>query len=191
MSGTNLRPFSGGSTFGGHPLDVYRQFRQEMDQLLSQFGQLGIQAGWGGGQGTQQQQGEQVLIPLADAVEDHDNYRIAVEVPGVDPQQIEANVSGSTLTIQAYRQDQEGQQGGQQGGQQAQQSGGQQGGQQQGRHWLIRERTYNRIRRTFQLPNDIDGSRISAECRNGLLTVTLPRSAQARDQRRRIEIKAN
>lgn len=42
------------------------------------------------------------------------------------------------------------------------------------------ERTYGRFLRTFTLPEDADASGIKAQCRDGVLTVTLPKSEKAK-----------
>jgi len=46
------------------------------------------------------------------------------------------------------------------------------------------------VRREFGLPDDADRNRVNAEFRNGLLTLTIPKSQEA-NQRRRIEVKTS
>jgi HSP20 family protein len=43
-----------------------------------------------------------------------------------------------------------------------------------------RERQFGKFSRTIRLPDDIDPSAAAAECRNGLLTVRIPKRAEAR-----------
>ena len=43
--------------------------------------------------------------------------------------------------------------------------------------WLIRERTYSEFTRSFTLPEDVDGEKLSANVSNGILTVVMPRKA--------------
>ena len=168
-------------------IDLYNTLRRQMDDLLTQFamgfptggssllGQIGGQQGRGG---------LSTLTPPAEVVEDHDDYRIITELPGIDPNNVDVNVSGGTLTIRAERQHDQQRQQGQQGQGQEQQRGRQQ-------HYLVRERSYGVLQRQFRLPDDVDRNRIGAEFRNGLLTLTLPKSQETRDQRRRIEIKSS
>lgn len=200
MSGTSLRPFGSGSSLllgGSSPLEIFQAMRQEMDRIFQQAGVGGL-AGFGSQLGSSQQSEQQRnIVPAIEATEDNENYRLTIELPGIDPQNVEVNLSGNTLTVQAHRRSehvQEGTQGGQ-GSQSTSAQGGGQTGQQarqgQGRSILISERSYGQIRRTLHLPNDVDQSRINAEFRNGLLTLTLPKSAQSRDQQRRIEIKSS
>ena len=51
----------------------------------------------------------------------------------------------------------------------------------------LSERRWGRFSRSFVLPREVDQERIEAEFRDGVLTVTIPKSEKAR--RRRIEIR--
>jgi HSP20 family protein len=42
------------------------------------------------------------------------------------------------------------------------------------------ERSYGAVQRTFALPKSVDANAIDATFRNGVLTITLPKLAQAR-----------
>ncbi len=53
--------------------------------------------------------------------------------------------------------------------------------------WHRQERGTGRFLRTIELPAEVDASRINAECRNGLLRVTLPKAEAAKPKK--IEIK--
>jgi HSP20 family protein len=50
------------------------------------------------------------------------------------------------------------------------------------------ERSYGRFERHLALPADVDEERASATFRNGVLTVTLPKTERARQQTKRIPI---
>ena len=56
-----------------------------------------------------------------------------------------------------------------------------------GTKWLIKERRYSKFSRSFTLPNDIDSEKISANVKDGVLVVTMPRHES--QQPKRIEIK--
>ena len=125
------------------------------------------------------------IVPPAEAVEEDSAYRLILEIPGVDPKDVDVSVIGSTLTIKADRRQQDQEQGEQQqGGQQ-----GQQGEQRRARHYLFSELQRGTLRREFGLPEDADRQRISAEFRNGLLALTIPKSQEAH-QRRKIEVQS-
>lgn len=52
------------------------------------------------------------------------------------------------------------------------------------------ERSYGRFERRIGLPRGIERDKAQASFRNGVLTVTLPRSAEANENVRRIPVKA-
>lgn len=160
-----LQAYGGGEVIQALRDQLERMFNQAMgaasrQTLVSPLQQLG-------------QLGSGQIVPLADVTEDNTGYRIALELPGIDPKNIEVNATGNTLTVRAERQHEQ---------QQQQQD-------QRGRQVHLNERSHGIIRREFRLPDDVDRNRITGETRNGLLTLTLPRSSQEGQQRRRVEIK--
>ena len=58
----------------------------------------------------------------------------------------------------------------------------------EGKTFFFSERSYGAFRRAFRLPQDVDAAAIGAEYTDGVLTVSLPRTAQSAGQERKIEI---
>ena len=56
--------------------------------------------------------------------------------------------------------------------------------------YLLSERRYGSFHRTIPLPAGADAEQISAELSNGVLTVTIPKTAAAKAAERKIEVKA-
>jgi HSP20 family protein len=52
----------------------------------------------------------------------------------------------------------------------------------------VSERTYGSFQRSFALPDSVEADEISADMAKGVLTVTLPKTAQATKQQK-IEVK--
>ena len=138
-----------------------------------------------GGQQGQRSREQEVIVPPADAIEDENAYILTLEIPGVDPKEVDVSVVGASLTIKAERRRRD-QDGGQPQGQQGQQGQAQP----RARHYLFSEIQPGVIRREFGLPEDADRNRINADFRNGFLTLTIPKSQEAH-QRRKIEIKSD
>ena len=137
----------------------------------------------GGQRGRRQQDDQNAIVPAAEANEDENAYLLTLEIPGVDPKDVDVSVAGNTLTIKAERRHQH-------EGHEPQQQQGQGQGQQRARHRLFSEIQHGAIRREFSLPEDADRNRITADFRNGLLNLTVPKS-QETHQRRKIEIKTS
>jgi len=56
--------------------------------------------------------------------------------------------------------------------------------------YYMSERRFGSFERSFRLPDGIDADKISAEFKNGVLSVTLPKSAEAQKNERKITVKA-
>ncbi len=104
--------------------------------------------------------------PVTDVLESESDYRLALELPGLDRKQIDVKLEGSTLEISGERKRPE-------------KSGSWQG--------YPNERTYGKFARRFTLPKDVETTKLAAEFKDGLLQVTLPKKKEAQPQS--IEIK--
>ena len=52
-----------------------------------------------------------------------------------------------------------------------------------------RERSFGSFKRSFQVPDHVDEDKIEANFKNGILSVTLLKSAEAQKQAKKIEVK--
>ncbi|MFQ5490482.1 MAG: Hsp20/alpha crystallin family protein [Phycisphaerae bacterium] len=100
-------------------------------------------------------------VPL-DVVETDKDITLKVEVPGVDPKDIEINVSGNGLTVSGEKMDST-----------VQSHDG----------WCHSERRFGRFRRSIQLPNSVDTDKVSAEHAHGVLTVRIEKQRAAAPKR--------
>lgn len=106
-------------------------------------------------------------LPVCEVEERDGEYRLSVELPGYAEDEIGVEVAGDLLTVRAeHREERE--------------------GRAEGRRYT--ERRQGRAMRSFRLPPDVERDRITAESRNGMLTLTLPKSEAGKSGRRRIEI---
>ena len=107
--------------------------------------------------------------PRINLREDGDHLYVEALLPGVDPDKIDMNVLGNTLTLSGERLPAD--------------AGG------NGRTWHRRERGTGRFLRTIELPVEIDSERVKAEYRNGLLCVTLPKAEAAKPKKVSIAVR--
>lgn len=105
--------------------------------------------------------------PAVDISEKADGYVFTVDLPAVDPKDVELSVREGVLVIKGERQSE------------ARKDDEQV-------HRI--ERRYGRFLRSFHLPEDADPENVSARARNGVLEVTVAKRAQVMP--RRIEIQA-
>jgi len=98
------------------------------------------------------------VFPSINIFTDKDGLVMRAEVPGIHPEQINVTVEPRRLTIEGERKPSEQEKG----------------------SYHRRERSYGRFARSVQLPEDLDADNASAECRNGLLTVRIPKTPAAK-----------
>ena len=103
--------------------------------------------------------------PHVDVREQADGYHLEAELPGLTEKDFTVNVKHNLLSIAS---------------QSEQESEGDEHG------YVIRERRSGTFKRSFALPQDVDPEQISANYRDGLLTVTVPKTEKA--QRKQIAV---
>lgn len=107
-------------------------------------------------------------LASADVVETQEEIQLSVDLPGHEPQNIQVQVEGDTLTIQAERKPRP--------------VGN-------GASFLLNERVMGRAARSFVMPSSVDGTRCAAKYEQGVLTLTLPKREEARP--RTIDVKVS
>jgi HSP20 family protein len=108
-------------------------------------------------------------IPPVDIHEYPDRFELYVDLPGVDPSKVELTLDGGILTLSGERIEQL----------------SKPGDDPQARRT---ERGVGSFHRRFVLPDTVDGEKVNATGKNGVLTVTIPKQAKALP--RRIQIGA-
>ncbi len=113
----------------------------------------------------------QAFNPKLDIISNEDEYTITCEVPGIDEKDIKLDVSNNgMLTIS---------------GEKRQESGDSR----QDVHCT--ECSYGAFERSLSLPEDVDAENIEANFRNGILTISCPRSESSKQSRRQIRIESD
>ena len=102
------------------------------------------------------------LSPLADIQNKPTCYEVTAELPGMDEKNITVKVTDGMLTIKGEkRQDKD----------------------EKGEGFYLSERRFGSIERAFRMPPGVDASKIEAVLKNGVLTVTRPKTAEAKDEK--------
>jgi HSP20 family protein len=148
-----------------HPfLALQRDMNRILDDFWRRFGQTSPMAGPLGAMTAWGWQG-----PRTDLTDKGDALEVTVELPGLDEKDVQVSLAGDMLTIRAERK--------------VEHSGG-------GDGWSVSGTSSGSFYRSFPLPPGIDQDKVGAEFKQGLLRVTLPRTAEARARVKRIEVKA-
>ena len=107
--------------------------------------------------------------PVVELRDKKDEYQLVAEVPGMSQDDIEIKLSDGMLRISGEKSESH---------------------EEEGESFMFSERHYGSFERAIKLPNGIDHEKISAEAKDGLLTVHIPKSAEAIQKERKIPISA-
>ena len=101
----------------------------------------------------------EIIRPASQANSSTDAYTIDVELPGVKAEDVDVELVGAdTLVLRGTKRDAR---------------------EERGDGFIFSERTYGSFQRAFQIPGDVDTEQIDADFADGVLTVKLPRKAEA------------
>jgi HSP20 family protein len=108
-------------------------------------------------------------MPAVDVVESEKAYEITAELPGMDEKNIEVKVADGVLTIKGEKQEEK---------------------EQKEKDYYLHERSFGSFERSFEVPETVETGKIEASFKRGLLTLTLPKKAEAQKPAKKIEVKA-
>ena len=109
--------------------------------------------------------------PSVDIYETENELVVKADLPDVDPKNVGIQLENGTLTLRGERKFEE------------QKNG------QKGFHRI--ERSYGSFVRAFSLPDTVDGEKVKADYKNGVLTISLPKKEVAKPKTINIEVSNN
>lgn len=144
--------------------DVFQTFRSELDRLFDQFG-------WFGAPWLPRRPAISPGFtrgPAVEVAEDDRAWTLTAELPGLSEADMEVALSGDVLTLRGEKK---------------------QAHEEKGKDFYVSERSYGSFARSFTVPDGVDRDAIAASFARGVLTVTLPKRADAKPAETRIEVK--
>jgi HSP20 family protein len=93
--------------------------------------------------------------PHLDVSETDDAVQVRVDLPGIKPEEVNVEVRGNTLQITGERKEEK---------------------EEKGKTFHRVERRYGKFARSMTLPCAVQEDKVQAECNNGVLNITLPKS---------------
>jgi HSP20 family protein len=108
--------------------------------------------------------------PPVDIYENGENLVLKVELPGINPDDVEIRVEDNTLYLKGERKFEK-------------------EVKEQNYHRV--ERSYGTFTRTFSLPNSIDSDKVAANYKDGVLTLTMPKKEEAKPKTIKINVSKN
>ncbi|GKY89286.1 Hsp20/alpha crystallin family protein [Sinisalibacter aestuarii] len=108
------------------------------------------------------------LSPASDAKLQDEKYHITIELPGVDEKDMELSVHDGVVTVQGEKKVER---------------------EEKGDTWYFSERQYGAFSRSFRLPPDADETAVDADLKDGVLTITVPKSEPKAKGAKKVEIR--
>lgn len=108
------------------------------------------------------------FMPRLDVTEDAKAFTVTAELPGMSDKDIDLSIAGDTLTIRGEKKEEK---------------------EGKNKNYFYSERTYGSFSRSIPLPRQIDVFKVAASFKKGVLTITLPKTAAAMEELKKISVK--
>jgi HSP20 family protein len=153
-----------------HP---FESLRREIDRLFDSFGVglwrtpsnrsvLDVEPFW-------RRDWTFVPSPAVDVAEKEKAFEVTAELPGMDATNIDVQCANGMLTIKGEKKEEK---------------------EEKKKDYYLSERSYGSFQRSFRIPDGVEIDKIEASFKNGVLTVTLPKSPEAQKPEKRIPVAA-
>lgn len=159
---------SGTSASASAPWQPFESLRREIDSIFENFGL-----------GSWRLPAERAprlamgwpgaIAPATDLTERDGEYEITAELPGLDQKDVEVKLANGMLTIKGEKREER---------------------EEGDKDYHLSERRYGSFMRAFAMPPGVDADKIEANFTKGVLTVKLPKTAEARQKEKKIDVKA-
>jgi HSP20 family protein len=144
-------------------LDPFAAMRRDMERMMNDT--------WRGFLTPREAAPSALAAPRMDVAESDAGLTIKVELPGIDPKNVDLSIADGVLTLKA------------------EQSKEREEKDEAKRYHLV-ERSHGAYMRRLALPFDPDEDKMSATFANGLLTIDVPRSGDAMQKTRKIPVRS-
>src|SRR4030042_769698 len=139
------------------PLRELDKMRREMDRLWESV--------FEGRSHRKAEDGAEWLASL-DVAETKNDIVVKVEIPGIDPKEIDISLANDVLTIKGEKKQER---------------------EEKEENYHVVERSYGSFTRSLRLPGEVQSDKITASYKNGILKATFPKSEEAK--KKEIKIK--
>lgn len=141
------------------------RWEREMDRMMEDFFGRRMRPWWP----ERWSRGEEleVSIPAVDLFEDKNEIVVKAELPGMEKDNIEVNLTDNTLTIKGEKKKEE---------------------EVKEESYYRAERSYGSFVRTLDLPAEVHADKVKANFKNGVLEVRLPKTEEARAKEVKVKV---
>lgn len=102
------------------------------------------------------------FAPRFDVKEVKDGYLIKADLPGVKEEELSVSLTGNQLTVNGKREEEQ---------------------RDEGERYYAMERSYGTFARTFSLPDSVDAEHVTADLKDGVLAIHIPKRPEAQPKK--------
>ena len=136
----------------------FEKMRREMDRLWDSFFE---------GRPAKRGREEGEWLPSLDVSETKNELVVKAEIPGMDAKDIDISLSDGVLTIKGEKKQEK---------------------EEKEADYHLVERSYGAFVRSVRLPKEVQGDKISASYKDGILKIALPKSEEAKKKEIKIKV---
>jgi HSP20 family protein len=140
--------------------DPFYAMQRDMDQFFDNF--------FGKEFGLSPWSSFGAFSPQVDVSETEKEFKVTAELPGLDENNVEVSLSRNMLTISGEKKQEK---------------------EDKRENYYHVERSYGSFKRSIPLSAEVEADKVEASFKNGVLSVTLPKTAEAQRQTKRITVK--
>lgn len=111
-----------------------------------------------------------LIAPRVDVSESDKQIKITAELPGMSEKDVELILTDDVLTLKGEKTEEK---------------------EEKDKDYHLSERTYGSFRRSFRIPENVNAEKVAAAFKNGVLTVTLPKTKRAPKREKKVNIRAS
>ena len=140
------------------PLRELDKMRREMDRLWESVFE---------GRSHRKAEDSAQWLPSLDVAETKNDIVVKVEIPGIDPKEIDISLANDVLTIKGEKKQER---------------------EKKEENYHVVERSYGSFTRSLRLPGEVQSDKITASYKNGILKATFPKSEEAKKKEIKIKV---
>jgi len=145
--------------------DPFHALRRQMDRLFEDF--AGDLSPWSRLEVPFFGSREDGLVPTVDVKETEKEIVVTAELPGLQEKDVDLTIRDGVLSLKGEKKDES---------------------KKEGDNYYVTERRYGSFHRAFRLPDSANEDKATADFSDGVLTVTVPKKAEAVKTEKKIKI---
>jgi len=150
------------------PFEYMRRMQEEIDESFDRFFGRSMRRPILPFEGEKRDTYPVVREPLMDLVDEKDQYKVILEVPGINKEDIDISVTEDSVTIKAETKTEQ---------------------KKEDKGYYYQERKYGSFQRSFRLPGEVIPDSAAAEYKNGILEIRLKKKQDAKTREHKVSVK--